>query len=147
MADENTAAAPEAPASPGLDWEQQAKQFQAELDRVNPLLDVATARVGELTAKLELAETERNRLGQQVEAQAAEIARLKEAAAAQLAAHSEHLAETQGQLAKANTERSQLRNSNTKLSTLCQQQRDGLAKALKVAGDFVAAIHAALGVE
>jgi chromosome segregation ATPase len=51
-----------------INWEQQAKQFQAELDRVNPLLDAARARVGELEAQAQLAAKEKADL----EAKAAE---------------------------------------------------------------------------
>lgn len=130
-----------------INWEQQAKQFQAELDRVNPLLDVAEARVGELTARLQLAEAERDQARQQAETQLAQLGQLKTHLDTQEAAHSATLAETQDQRAKADAERGRLRNENARLSQLCQRQREGLAQALKVAGDFVAAIHAALGAE
>ena len=36
-------------------WEKQAKQFQRELDELNPKLNVAEARIRELEATLELA--------------------------------------------------------------------------------------------
>jgi chromosome segregation ATPase len=61
---------------PDPDWKQQAEQFRAELDRVNPQLDAANSRVRELEARLALAEKERSEAVATVERQMETVSKL-----------------------------------------------------------------------
>jgi hypothetical protein len=134
-----------------INWEQQAKQFQAELDRVNPLLDAARSRIGELEAQAQLAAKEKADL----EAKAAErearytdyCKRTDQALAEKAAAIVERDRTIEAMQQKLDIQAATIDAANaaiSKLQTAVARKNAALAPCLKSVADQLTLLQAAI---
>lgn len=135
-------------------WEMQARQFQRELDELNPKLNVAEARIRELEATLELARRDAAALATEAAAgiNACEAERQRaEASLVAAVAEIENFkialnAATESLHARVN-EAVALKSEIDRLKSLCEKKDAGLQSCLAGVAEQLKTIQGAIGTE